>query len=218
MHLSQTPGIRKHFDNFKTNDLFQILLKRSYKQLYGAQFTASCKLFNFKGGEIDVRASCVDRDAKKMLLVSRDQKGVYLAHVGRKKISLQYKLGPAWDVSGKVQVLKTAFDQEGGLYVLQLFTATDVVDWKSAPSFMKQAWQPIFRHMMYLACYKKESAHRAFRVIPFRHNVYHEPRALAAFDCDKFMISWRHLISGEPETTVYRNKTTYRNSSGVFSH
>lgn len=222
VHLSRTPGVRtrKHFDKLKTKELFRILLKRSYKQLYGAQFTATCQMFDLGGKGIQLQASCVDRAARKMILVDRDQKSVYIANIGRKEICLESQLSPAWDEPGEVEVLKTAFDRGGDVYVLQRFTpAVDETDAKFAHPFVKQAMQSGPRHMVYLVCYKKESAHRPVRVISVRDHDQHEPRALAALDSDRFMISWWHILDEEPEVAIYSNsKTLFGNSPGVLLH
>ncbi|KAF5862811.1 hypothetical protein ETB97_011159 [Aspergillus alliaceus] len=168
-HLHRTPGLNEGLLCFDSKQLFQVLQRRASQQLYGAQFTANCTHFNFGTSVLDVKASSLaPSDHQSLALVLKGQEDVQLFCFENGQLRLKACLKPPWLQSGVVEVLKTAFGADDGLYVLQRFTpAVEQGSLDSEHPFIKQALQSRARGQIYLVRYSLGSRHDPVRICTF---------------------------------------------------
>lgn len=209
-HLEQIPGENiPSVSSLKTSELFRLLLQRSAQQLYGAQFHGSREKLHIKGKVINVRASSfADLGDPNLALAVRNDGVVRLYHASEGKVTFRRRLTPPWDQSAKVQVLKTAFSGEDGVYVLQrVIRPKDENDAGADHPFVKHAMKCGPVEMVYLVHYPS-SEEDPLRVCSFPDHFDYEPVAFAAAGRDAFVISWRHLLEdAEHEVVLYNNLT-----------
>ncbi|KAA8650037.1 putative protein tyrosine phosphatase (Pyp1), partial [Aspergillus tanneri] len=182
-------------DTFNSKQLFQILVDRSFQQLYGAQFHARCTNFRFGAKVLDVKSSSLAPDDQILALVIRDQEEVHLFRAENGDIQHKAQLKLSLGQPGKIQVLKTAFDSDDGVYVLQRFTPTVIEDdLETGHPFIRQALQSSSNGgRLYLARHSFRFPHSPVRVCTFPDQVDFEPLAIAASHKDTFAISWQHV-------------------------
>ncbi|KAI9933388.1 hypothetical protein AWENTII_002562 [Aspergillus wentii] len=205
-HLYQTPGLNPDVGLSETKQLFRILMERSSKQLYGAQFRANCKTFRFETEAIEVRASSLALSGDlKLVLVVRGQPKVHLFHIDDQEISYNGTLKSPWTHTGAVEVLKTTFDGDGGIYTLQRFRPTiDEDDPAAEHPFVKHALQSSPSGMIYLVHHEPKNPHGRVRMCAFPDHVDYEPLAFAVADQGTFAVSWQHVReSSENEIILY---------------
>ena len=206
-HLHQTPGFTSNVQRLETKRLFQLLVKRSHQQLYGAQFRASSKTFGFEHQAIDVQASSLAPFGNpNLVLISKDQPDVFLFKAGNGGLLLPgTRLKLPWEQPGRVEVLKTTSPQEHDVYVLYRLTPTiDKDDPDAEHPFVKHALQSSLGGMVYLAHFDLRTPYPNIRMCAFPDHTNYEALAFAVADQDTFAISWKHVYeSGGHEVSLY---------------
>ncbi|KAF7171402.1 hypothetical protein CNMCM5623_003771 [Aspergillus felis] len=213
-HLHKTPGLKVDTRSLKTRQLFQLLMKRSFQQLYGAQFLAKCTTFCFEDFALDARASSLashgDRDIA-LVLKGRDDVYVFQAKDG--KLHLKAQLRSPEDQQGRIEVLKTAFDREGGVNVLhRLVPAIDEDGFGATHPFVRHAIRSGPRVSVYMARHSLQTLNEPIRMCAFPDHAEYEPLALAAAGESTFAISWQHFREGDDYEVVLYNSP--KQSSG----
>ncbi|KAE8403602.1 hypothetical protein BDV37DRAFT_272024 [Aspergillus pseudonomiae] len=190
--------------------LFRVLQRRASRQLYGAQFTASCTHFHFGPLVLDVKASSLaPSEHQALALVYKGHEDIRLFRTENGQLQLKACLKPHRLQPGIVEVLRTAFDADDGLYVLQRFTPTVEESPDSEHPFIKQASKCYIGGQIYLIRYSLQSRHDPVRVCTFPDHAEYEPLALAAANRDTFAISWQHCRESEDyEVVLYNAQST----------
>lgn len=197
-HVYQTPGVVTDVRSLETKELFQLLIKRSFRQLYGAEYRASCKAFSFESQKIDVQASSLAPSGDTSLaLAVKGQSDVFLFHAedegfisprARLKVPEQYE-----QQLGAVEVLKTTVRGERDVYVLCRFTANIDEDGPDADHpFVQQALQSRHNRTVVLFHFEIQSSDHQIRTCCFPDHSEYEALAIAVADRDTFAISWQH--------------------------
>lgn len=203
-HLHRIPGGNSGLGVLKTKELFRLLLRRSAQQLFWAQFSATCKVFNFESDDINARASSLGPGGSNLALVLRGQPTVYRFHAGDGKLSFAGQLNPPCEQEGAVEVLKTAIDKNGGAYVLQRFTpAIAKEDLEAKHPFVIHALHSRPHGIIYLAHYKPYSSGQRVRTCAFPDHDGYEPLAFAVGNEDTFVIAWHRSSEDELEVVLY---------------
>ncbi|KZN92804.1 hypothetical protein EN45_029650 [Penicillium chrysogenum] len=119
--LHNTPGWNDGIEAHQTRHLFGELMKRSYEQLDGAEHYA-IPTYKYQNRVIDYHASTMEtsEDSIRALLVFKGHSTVHLvdmSHGGQTEVQLK---SPGQDI-GEVEIIQTAFDEHGGVYVLHRF-------------------------------------------------------------------------------------------------
>ncbi|KAE8133771.1 hypothetical protein BDV38DRAFT_274089 [Aspergillus pseudotamarii] len=210
-----SPDSQQVDSSFRTNEdsgkpyiiqLFRVLQKRASQQLYGAQFTASCTQFHFGSLVLDVKASSLAPSEHQIFaLVYKGHEDIQLFRTENGQLQLKACLKPHRLQPGVVEVLRTAFDADDGLYVLQRFTPTTEESPDSGHPFIKQAFKSYIKGQVYLIRYSLQSRHDPVRVCTFPDHAEYEPLALAAAHRDTFAISWQHSHESEEYEVVLYN-------------
>ncbi|KAL4888533.1 hypothetical protein BDV59DRAFT_138118 [Aspergillus ambiguus] len=215
-HLHLTPGTE--FDpHLSSKELFLVLIRRAFQQLYGTQFHASSRQFTFGSGEqtLDVKASGLSHDRTTVILATKGRSDVSIFRVidGSLRRSAQL-CSPFTGQAGSVEVLRTAFDKDGGIYVLQRFTpAVDTAD--AAHPFVRQALESSASGHIFLVRYALQSPQDPVRMCSFPDHAEYEPLALAAAHRDTFAISWQHVRNDSESEVVLYNIQDYSSHGGV---
>ncbi|KAF7591747.1 hypothetical protein BBP40_001127 [Aspergillus hancockii] len=205
-HLDRIPGLNESLLCLESQQLFRVLKRRAFQQLYGAQFSANCTNFNFGTLVLDVKASSLaPSEHQGLALVARGQDDVWLFRADYGQLQLKARLKLHRPQPGVIEVLRTAFDADDGLYVLQRFTpAVEEDSPDSEHPFIRQALQSCTKGQIYLVRYCLRSRHGPVRICTFPDHADHEPLALAAAHRDTFAISWQHCREGgENEVILY---------------
>ncbi|PLB50528.1 hypothetical protein P170DRAFT_455027 [Aspergillus steynii IBT 23096] len=200
-----------------SKQLFRVLVGRAYRQLYGAQFRAHCTKFQADEITLDAKASSFAPDDQILALVLRGQEGIHIfeAESGGLRHKAQLKL--SLDQPGKTQVLRTAFDGDDGVYVLQSFTpAVGEDDLEAEHPFVRQALQSSAGGgQIYLARHSFRSPHDPVRVCAFPDQSDYRPLALSAAHRDTFAISWQHVREHDDyEVILYNALAESRSDDG----
>ncbi|OGM40395.1 hypothetical protein ABOM_010806 [Aspergillus bombycis] len=209
-HLCQTPGLNEDLLPTESTQLFRVLQRRASQQLYGAQFTAGCTHFHFGSLVLDVKASSLaPSEHQTFALVYKGHEDIRLFRTENGQLQLKACLKPHRLQPGIVEVLKTAFDADDGLYVLQRFTPTVEESTDSEHPFIKQASKSYIGGQIYLIRYSLQSRQDPVRVCTFPDHAEYEPLALAAAHRDTFAISWQHSRESENyEVVLYNAQST----------
>ncbi|GCB19542.1 hypothetical protein AAWM_02427 [Aspergillus awamori] len=206
-HLRRTPGlVNRDLSSLSSKGLFRLLTKNAFQQLYGAQYHANRVTYEFGNDVLDVKASTfASFDHQTLALVARGREKVYLFHIDHGHLRPLSEVNLPCNHPGKGEVLKTAFDGSGGLYVLQRFVpAMDATDTNANHPFIKQAMQSNINGMHYLSCHSLDSPGEPVRVCTFPDHVNYKPLALAAMQGGSFAISWQHNHDcSENEVVLY---------------
>ncbi|KAE8348495.1 hypothetical protein BDV28DRAFT_143345 [Aspergillus coremiiformis] len=216
-HLRQTPGLNEDFLTLKSKQLFRVLRRRASEQLYGAQFTANCTHFNSERSMLDVKASSLGPfERQSLALVLRGREDVHIFRAENGQLHLKAHLKPHWLQPGVVEILRTAFDADDGLYILQRFTPTIEKDSPdSEHPFIRQAVQSRFGGQIYLVRYSLQYRHEPVRICTFPDHAGYEPLALAAAHRDTFAISWHNPCDNdEYEVVLYNAQSAFSSHSG----
>lgn len=212
-HVYQTPGVVTGVHSLETKELFQLLIKHSFRQLYGAEFRASCKAFGFKSQEIDVQASSLAPSGDtNFALAVKGQPDVFLFHAedegfisprARLKVPEQYE-----QQLGVMEVLKTTFRGERDVYVLCRFTPNIDEDGPDADHpFVQQALQSRHNRTVVLFHFEIQSSDYHIRTCYFPDHSEYEALAIAVADRDTFSISWQHPRDDHDFDVVLYNVT-----------
>lgn len=209
-HLRHTPGSNLNTQTLQSKQLFRVLVGRAYQQLYGAQFRASCTKFQFGANILDAKASSFAPDDQILALALKGQEAVHLFQAEnerlRHKAQLQLPLGQP----GRTQVLRTAFDADGGIYVLHSFTpAMAKDDLEAEHPFVRQALQSSASGgQIYLTRHSIQSPHDPVRVCAFPDHTDYRPLSLSAAHRDTFAISWQHVRENDDYEVILYNALT----------
>lgn len=200
-HLHQTPGLHDGIETSQTKDLFGDFMLCSFAQLYGAEFHADYTIFNAPDLQIDPRASTLSADRTKALLVFKNNSTVYLFQVGKGNLTHKQRLESPGAKFGTVEIIRTAFDGDRGVYVLHRFKPFNDQHVDPNHPFVKRALQSNANGRVFLAYHRLQTPARAhYNVQPnppillrdFPDHDAYEPLALAVTR-DKFAISWQHM-------------------------
>ncbi|PKX99904.1 hypothetical protein P168DRAFT_300331 [Aspergillus campestris IBT 28561] len=181
--------------SLKPNELFGLLLKHASQQLYGAQFYADCTTFSFPGHAMDAKASSfAHRDDETVVLAARGQETLHVYHARDGRLQHRTLLQSPWAQQGVSEILKTGFDGENGLYVLQRSTPTfDEGDVDPEHPFVKDAIQTSATGQIFLVRHSLDSPNGPTRICSFPEHPEYRPLAFAAANKDVFVISWQHM-------------------------
>lgn len=197
-HVHQTPGVITGLDSLGTKELFQILLKHSFQQLYGAEFSSSCKTFDFESQEIDVKASSLAPSGNTNLaLVVKGRPGVFLFHAedegflsppARLKVPEQHE-----QQQGSMKVLKTAVHGESDVYALCRFTSyIDEHGPDADRPFIQQARQSSHNGIVVLFHFELQLPDYRIRTCYLPDHIEYDALAFAVADRNTFAVSWQH--------------------------
>ncbi|KAE8374317.1 hypothetical protein BDV26DRAFT_270277 [Aspergillus bertholletiae] len=217
-HLYQTPGLNDDILPAESKQLFRLLQRRASEQLYGAQFTASCTHFHLGSSVLDVKASSLaSSEHKTLALVYKGREDVHLFRTENGQLQHKACLKPHWHQPGVIEVLRTAFDADDGLYVLQRFTPAVEESPDSEHPFIKQALESYIGGQIYLIRYSLQSRHDPVRICSFPDHAEYEPLALAAAHRDTFVISWQHSRESEEHEVVLYNAQSVSSAHSLSS-
>ncbi|RAK98030.1 F-box domain protein [Aspergillus ibericus CBS 121593] len=207
-HLQRTPGTpSQDIQSLSSKQLFRLLIKYAFRQLYGAQYHANRVIFDFGNDVLDAGASTsAGFDHRQILaLVTRGRGKVHLFHIGSGQLRPEGIIIPPCDQLGAIEVLKTAFDGEGALYVLHRFMpAADEKDTNVNHPFIREAMRSNANGMLYLSRHSLRTPEEPVRMCAFPDHANYEPLALAAAHRGSFAISWRHIHDcSEHEVVIY---------------
>lgn len=188
--LHETPG--HGFKLLPTTELFRILMKRSLEHLDGAEFHTDRKLYQFQN-VIDSRASTFeDSIDENGLLVFKNDSTVHLVHIGDGILTHERELkSPGKDI-GNVEVLRTAFDGDNGIYVLHRFKPFVDQELDTDHPFVKHALQSHPHGNIFMTHYELDSLLVRMCAFPDRHD--YRPLALSATP-EQFAVSWQHTLN-----------------------
>ncbi|GES60533.1 F-box-domain-containing protein [Aspergillus terreus] len=216
-HLYLTPGVE--FDpQLKSRHLFRLLVRRAFQQLYGTQFYASSTQYTFGSAKqtLDVKASAFSHDRTTLGIALKGHGDVTIFRAENRELRQAGRLcSPFMAQSGSVEVLRTAFDRDGGVYVLQRFTpAVDAAD--ADHPFVRQALASNGAGYVYLVRHSLRSPHDPVRMCSFPDHAEYEPLALAAAHRDTFAISWQHKRDENDTEVVLYNIQDQSSSAGAL--
>ncbi|KAJ5096247.1 hypothetical protein NUU61_005603 [Penicillium alfredii] len=206
--LYQTPGLTDGLEALQTKALFSLLLNRSFAQLYGAEFYADRRVFDFQNRVIDSRASTLEtsKDWDRVLLVFKGHSTVHLFRMEDGKLTLEDRFQPPGRHLGDIQVLRTAFDRDRGVYVLHRFKPFEDHNLDTNHPFVKHAQQSNSHGSIFLAYHDPTSETGVIRMCAFPDHEGYEPVAFSAHE-DRFAISWFHTNKmNDREVVLYTIK------------
>jgi hypothetical protein len=192
--LLQTPGRTDILDILDTQELVQLLKKRSHQELFGTEHFTDRKLFtDFHGKKLNVRASSLEAPIlrNRALLVFQGDETVYFVDIRAGTVSLRRRLESPAKRFGNIEVLHTAFNSSGA-YVLHRFQPFLDTNVDTTHPFVKQAMQSYPQGSIFLAYYSFEPTAKGVRLYSFADETGYDPVALAAHRDEKFAISWQH--------------------------
>lgn len=194
-HLDQTPGLILDVQHLKTKRLFHLLVRRAFRQLYGAEFRASCRAFGFHPHVLNAQASSLAPSGNANLaLALKDQPDVFLLCVedGGQPLP-KNRLELPSEQPGVIEVLKTACLGDHDVFVLYRLTPTiDEDDPDAEHPFVKHALKSSPHGIVYLAHFALQSPHPRIRMCAFPDRADYEALAIAVANQDTFAISWQH--------------------------
>ncbi|RAL13622.1 F-box domain protein [Aspergillus homomorphus CBS 101889] len=206
-HLRRTPGVLPpDLRSLNSKDLFRLLLRHAFQQLYGAQFQAECVTFDLGKPPLDVKASVLaSRGIPMLALVFREQESIHLFKVSGASLRPHAHLELQWCRPGAVEILKTACDGDDTLYILHRFKPSiDDSDEYARNPFVRHAMQLETDGTLYLSRYSLRSPNGPVRICAFPDHADYEPLALAAARGGIFAISWQHTRdTTDSEVTLY---------------
>lgn len=209
--LSQTPGHAENCRSSSVAELWELLKRRAYQELWGAEFHSEQKLIEFHGKVIDARASTLDapgthRDARKQAVLAFKGHGtVYLCKILDGALTLDRRLESPGKRFGAVEVLHTAVGSYG-IYVLHRLRPCVDQDLDTNHPFVKHALQTNSNGSIFLACHRLDSATNKVHLYGFQEQKDYDPVALAVYD-GKFAISWQHRsLSDDHQVVLYASK------------
>ncbi|OQE13897.1 hypothetical protein PENFLA_c042G08515 [Penicillium flavigenum] len=191
--LHNTPGWNDGIEVHQTRHLFDELMKRSYEQLDGAEHYA-IPTYKYQNRVIDYHASTMEasEDSVRALLVFKGHSTVYLVdmrHGGQTEVQLK---SPGQDI-GEVEIIQTAFDGHGGVYVLHRFKPFLDQELDTDHPFVKHALESHPNGSIHLAYHRLNSRENTIRMYDFPECRDYRPLALSVSN-DKFAISWQNML------------------------
>lgn len=207
----KTPGWDDGLETHGSKELFRVLLRRSCQELYGAEFHADRKLFNFQGKVIDTRASSLELAKNpqatslanavthlQTLLAFQNHSTVYLCDLQGGTLSYRRRFESPAKKFGETQILHTAVGGRGA-YVLHRFQPFIDQDLDTNHPFVKQALQSNSNGSIFLAWHNLDADQ--VRLYGFPDQEGYEPLAFAAHDM-RFAISWQHAQHSDDHQVV----------------
>lgn len=190
--LSLTPGRTEDVGHLPAEGLWNLLKKRAYQELCGAEFLGDRKLFTFRNPVIDTRASTLNAAGTRnqAVLAFKGLGTIYLCNIQDGDLSLQQRLESPGRRFGAVEVLHTAVGSQG-VYMLHRLRPFIDQDLNTNHPFVKHALQANINGSIFLACYPLDSTTPKVQLFGFQDQRDYEPLALAVHD-NKFAISWQH--------------------------
>ncbi|KAF3387057.1 Tyrosine-protein phosphatase 1 [Penicillium rolfsii] len=179
--LLQTPGHTDALDLLSTEELVQLLRKRSHQELFGTEHYTDRKLItDFQGKKLNVRASSLEAPIlrNRALLAFQGDETVYFVDIRAGTVSLRRRLESPAKRFGTIEVLHTAFNSSGA-YVLHRFQP--FLDSRLDPThpFVKQALQSYPQGNIFLAYYSFDPTAKGVRLYSFHDESGYDPIALA---------------------------------------
>jgi hypothetical protein len=199
--LHNTPGWNDGIEVHQTRHLFGELMKRSYGQLDGAEHYA-IPTYKYQNRVIDYHASTMEasEDSVRALLVFRGHSTVHLvdmSHGGQTEVQLK---SPGQDI-GEVEIIQTAFDGHGGVYVLHRFKPFLDQELDTDHPFVKHALESHPNGSIHLAYHRLNSRENTIRMYDFPEWREYRPLALSVSN-DKFAISWQNMLDPDDHDVV----------------
>jgi hypothetical protein len=191
--LHNTPGWNDGIEAHQTRHLFGELMKRSYEQLDGAEHYA-IPTYKYQNRVIDYHASTMEtsEDSIRALLVFKGHSTVHLvdmSHGGQTEVQLK---SPGQDI-GEVEIIQTAFDEHGGVYVLHRFKPFLDQELDTDHPFVKHALESHPNGSIHLAYHPLNFRGDTIRMYDFPECRDDRPLALSVSD-DQFAISWQNML------------------------
>lgn len=221
-HLFETPGLVEGLDSLPATELWALLQRRAYQELWGAGFHGKRTLINVHGKVIDPRASTLDAAGTRsqVVLAFKGDGAVYVCSVQDGALSLQRRLESPGRRFGTVEVLHTAVDSDG-VYVLHRLRPFIDQDLDATHPFVKHALQTNSQGSIFLACHHLDTAGTKISLYGFPDQKDYEPLALAVHN-GRFAISCQHLsLSDDHHVVLYTAKDadgeTYREDQDAES-
>lgn len=215
-HISLTPGQLKGVNHhFPVKKLWNLLKRRAYQELWGAEFHSERKLISFCDNVIDTRASTLKAAGlhSQVVLVFKGLGTVYLCNIQEGDLSLQQRLDSPGRRFGAVEVLHTAVGSQG-VYVLHRMRPFIDQDLNTNHPFVKHALQANTNGSIFLACHPLNSTTPKVQLFGFQDQRDYEPLALAVHG-NKFAISWQHTsLSDDHQVVLYTTKETREAGEG----
>lgn len=209
--VSKTPGWDDGLEAYNSKELFRVLLRRADQELYGAEFHADRKLFDFQGKVIDTRASSLELVKNpqanslanavthlQTLLAFQGHSTVYLCDVRDGTLSFKRRFESPAKRFGETQILHTAVGGVG-VYVLHRFQPFIEQDLDTNHPFVKQALRSNTHGSIFLAWHNLYADE--VRLYGFPDQEEYEPVAFAAHDM-KFAISWQHVQHSDDHQVI----------------
>ncbi|KAI2703651.1 hypothetical protein CBS147332_7637 [Penicillium roqueforti] len=191
--LHNTPGWNDGIEAYQTRHLFDELMRRSYEQLDGAEHYAN-PTYEYQNRVIDYHASTIEasEDSIRVLLVFKGHSTVHLIDMSdgdRTEVKLK---SPGQDL-GEVEILQTAFGENGGVYVLHRFRPFLDQELDTDHPFVKHALKSCPNGSIHLANHRLNSRANTIRLYDFPECRDYKPLALSVSN-DKFAISWQNTL------------------------
>jgi hypothetical protein len=191
--LLQTPGRTDTLDQVNTQELVQLLKKRSHQELFGTEHYANRKLIDFPNKKLNARASSLEAPIlrNRALLSFQGDETVYFVDIRSGFVSLRRRLESPAKQFGNIEVLHTAFNSSGA-YVLHRFQPYLDAPLDTSHPFVKQAMQSYPQGSIFLAYHSFKLAADAVRLYSFPDENDYDPIAFAVYRDERFAISWQH--------------------------
>ncbi|KAJ5964615.1 uncharacterized protein N7479_004491 [Penicillium vulpinum] len=191
--LHNTPGRNRGIEAHQTRHLFSELMRRSYQQLDGAEHYAS-PAYEYQNRVIDYHASTIEtsEDGIRALLVFKGHSTVHLIDTNdgdRTEIQLK---SPGQDI-GEIEIIQTAFDGNGRVYVLHRFKPFLDQELDTDHPFVKHALESHPNGSIHLACHLLNPRGKMIRMCDFPECRDYRPLALSVAN-GKFAISWQNML------------------------
>lgn len=191
--LHNTPGWNDSIEAHQTRHLFGELMRRSYEQLDGAEHYAS-PTYEYQNRVIDYHASTIEASegSIRALLVFKGHSTVHLVDMSdgdRTEVRLK---SPGQDI-GEVEIIQTAFDGNGGVYVLHRFKPFLDQELDTEHPFVKHALESRPNGSIHLAYHRLNPRANTIRMYDFPECQDYRPLALSVSN-GKFAISWQNTL------------------------
>ncbi|CAI7660387.1 unnamed protein product [Penicillium glandicola] len=191
--LHNNPGWNDGIEAHQTRHLFGELMRRSYDRLDGAEHYAT-PTYEYQNRVIDYHASTIEasEDSIRALLVFKGYSTVHLIDMGdgdRTEVQLK---SPGRDI-GEVEIIQTAFDRNGGVYVLHRFRPFLDQELDTDHPFVKHALESRLNGSIHLAYHHLNPPTNTIRMYDFPECRDYRPLALSVAN-NKFAISWQNKL------------------------
>ncbi|KAJ5788075.1 hypothetical protein N7457_003065 [Penicillium paradoxum] len=189
--LHHTPGWNQGIETHQTRYLFSELMRRSFKQLDGAEYHIEAK-YEYQNRALDCHASTLEasEDRLRALLVFKGDSSVYLVDLSDGN-GTQVELESPGQTIGNVEIIQTAFDGDHGVYVLHRFKPFLDQELDTDHPFVKHALESCPNGSIHLAYHHLNPRKHSIRMCDFPEYRDYRPLALSVTN-SKFAISWQN--------------------------